>query len=157
MYYLVLRNLGVSQIKANNLETGVYNLTLAAKFAPLDVDAARYMSYAKADIQRNVWLGYAAGLIKVGNDLANSNQPACDILKAYQSARNYLDQHGITDSISIRGDSIDLNAHISYWFPICYPPTPTPTKTLTPTPTIPAPVVTTEPPPTETPTSTPTS
>jgi hypothetical protein len=154
MYYLVLRNLGVAQIKANNLETGVYNLTLAMKFAPLDVDAARYMSYAKADIQRNVWLGYAAGLIKVGNDLANSHQPACDILNAYQAARDYLNQHGITDNITVIGDSTDLNTHISYWFPVCFPPTPTPTRTLTPTLTVP--IVTTEPP-TETPTENPTS
>jgi len=133
LYYQVLRNLGVSQIKNNNLETGVYNLTLAQNFAPLDAEAAQQLSWAKADIQRNVWLGYAAGLIKVGNDLAHSNQPDCDVLKAYQAARDFLDQHGISDSITIRGDSVDLNTKINTWFPICYPPTPTPTITPTPT------------------------
>jgi hypothetical protein len=149
LYYLVLRNLGVAQIKANDLETGIFNLTLAAKFAPLDVDAARYLSYAKADIQTNVWLGYAAGLNKIANDLANSNQSACDILKAYQVTRTFLDQHGISGTITFQGDSADLDSKIKAWFPICHPPTPTPTITPTPTVTEPAPVVTTEPPPVE--------
>jgi hypothetical protein len=160
LYYLVLRNLGVAQIKANDLETGIFNLTLAAKFAPLDVDAARYLSYAKADIQTNVWLGYAAGLNKIANDLANSNQSACDILKAYQVTRTFLDQHGISGTITFQGDSADLDSTIKTWFPICHPPTRTPTITPTPTVTEPAPVVTTEPPPvestTEVPTDTPT-
>ena len=150
LYYMVLRNLGVAQIKANNLEPGIYHLTLAQKFAPLDSEAAKQLSWAKADVQRNVWLGFAEGLIKVGNDLAKSNQPACDILKAYQNARTFLDQHGISDSITLRGDSVDLNTKINTWFPICYPPTETPTITPTPTPTNLVPVITDTPTPTST-------
>ena len=36
MYYFALRNLGVEQIKAGNLEGGIYQLALAERFAPLD-------------------------------------------------------------------------------------------------------------------------
>lgn len=36
MYYFCLRNLGVDMIKAGNLEGGIYQLTLAERFAPLD-------------------------------------------------------------------------------------------------------------------------
>jgi len=36
MYYFALRNLGVDFIQAGNLEGGIYELTLAERFAPLD-------------------------------------------------------------------------------------------------------------------------
>jgi len=36
MYYFALRNLGVDMIKAGNLEGGIYELTLAERFGPLD-------------------------------------------------------------------------------------------------------------------------
>ncbi len=36
MYYFSLRNLGVDLIKAGNLEGGIYELTLAERFGPLD-------------------------------------------------------------------------------------------------------------------------
>jgi len=36
MYYFSLRNLGVDMIKSGNLEGGIYQLTLAERFAPLD-------------------------------------------------------------------------------------------------------------------------
>jgi hypothetical protein len=36
MYYFTLRNLGVDFIQAGNLEGGIYELTLAERFAPLD-------------------------------------------------------------------------------------------------------------------------
>ena len=36
MYYFALRNLGVAFIQAGNLEGGIYELTLAERFAPLD-------------------------------------------------------------------------------------------------------------------------
>ena len=36
MYYFALRNLGVDFIKAGNLEGGIYELTLAERFGPLD-------------------------------------------------------------------------------------------------------------------------
>ena len=36
MYYFALRNLGVDLIQAGNLEGGIYELTLAERFAPLE-------------------------------------------------------------------------------------------------------------------------
>jgi len=39
MYYYSLRNLGVDFIQAGNLEGGIYELTLAERFAPLDSTA----------------------------------------------------------------------------------------------------------------------
>jgi hypothetical protein len=151
-YYLVLRNWGVAQIKANNLETGIYHLTLAQKFAPLDLEALQQLNFARGDIERNVWLGFASGFIKMGNDMATSGQPACDILKEYQTAKDILTQHNISDSITIPGDNEDLNTKINGWFVVCHPPTPTRTITPTPTPTLPEAL-----PPTETPTETPTA
>jgi hypothetical protein len=151
-YYFVLRNLGLAQINTNNLENGVYNLTLAQKFAPLDSEAARSMSWAKANIERNVWISFASEFITIGNNLSRSNQPACDVLHEYQTARNILDQHGVTEGITIWGDKEDLNTKINYWYVICYPPTPTPTLEPTRTATIPVVIIETS---TETPTTSP--
>lgn len=48
MYYLALRNLGVKNILEQGLlEVGIYNLTLAERFAPLDVDAQNYRIWAR--------------------------------------------------------------------------------------------------------------
>lgn len=48
MYYLALRNLGVKNILEDGLlEVGIYNLTLAERFAPLDVDAQNYRIWAR--------------------------------------------------------------------------------------------------------------
>ncbi|TLN12056.1 hypothetical protein FDZ74_10355 [bacterium] len=48
MYYIVLRYRGVEMIlNEGNLEGGIYNLTLAEKFAPIDVDAKSYQTWAR--------------------------------------------------------------------------------------------------------------
>jgi len=48
MYYIALRNLGVQNILEQGLlEVGIYNLTLAERFAPLDVDAQNYRIWAR--------------------------------------------------------------------------------------------------------------
>ncbi|MRR31443.1 hypothetical protein EG834_14220 [bacterium] len=48
LYYIVLRYRGVEMIlNEGNLESGIYNLTLAEKFAPIDVDAASYRTWAR--------------------------------------------------------------------------------------------------------------
>lgn len=48
MYYIVLRYRGVEMIlNEGNLESGIYNLTLAERFAPIDVDAASYRTWAR--------------------------------------------------------------------------------------------------------------
>lgn len=48
MYYIALRYLGVEDIlNRGELEVGIYNLTLAERFAPLDVDAINYRNWAR--------------------------------------------------------------------------------------------------------------
>lgn len=48
MYYIALRYLGVQNIlNEGELEVGIYNLTLAERFAPLDVEAINYRNWAR--------------------------------------------------------------------------------------------------------------
>lgn len=48
LYYVVLRYRGVEMIlNEGNLEGGIYNLTLAEKFAPIDADANSYRTWAR--------------------------------------------------------------------------------------------------------------
>ena len=48
MYYISLRFLGVQNIlNQGELEVGIYHLTLAERFAPLDVDAKNYRVWAR--------------------------------------------------------------------------------------------------------------
>ncbi len=48
MYYIALRFLGIENIlNQGQLEVGIYNLTLAERFAPLDVDAINYRNWAR--------------------------------------------------------------------------------------------------------------
>ena len=48
LYYIVLRYRGVEMIlNEGNLEGGIYDLTLAEKFAPIDADANSYRTWAR--------------------------------------------------------------------------------------------------------------
>lgn len=48
LYYVVLRYRGVEMIlNDGNLEGGIYNLTLAEEFAPIDADAISYRTWAR--------------------------------------------------------------------------------------------------------------
>lgn len=52
MYYLALRNRGVDKLlKQNNLEGGIYDLTLAERFGPLDGLADGYRNFAELYIR----------------------------------------------------------------------------------------------------------
>ncbi len=58
MYYFALRNYGVELItKQGNLEGGIYELTLAENFAPLDRDANGLREGARAYIQASRFYG----------------------------------------------------------------------------------------------------
>lgn len=52
LYYIALRNYGMDQISAGYLENGVYNITLAESFGPID---------AQADNLRNAARSYLSG------------------------------------------------------------------------------------------------
>jgi hypothetical protein len=48
LYYLTLRNRGVQRILAQgNLEPGIYDLALAERFGPLDIEADSYRTWAR--------------------------------------------------------------------------------------------------------------
>lgn len=47
MLYIALRNRGVDKIKSSDLEGGTYDLALAERFGPLDVDASNWRSWAE--------------------------------------------------------------------------------------------------------------
>lgn len=48
MYYIALRNYGLQQINAGYLENGVYNITLAESFGPIDSNADNMRNAARA-------------------------------------------------------------------------------------------------------------
>lgn len=47
LYYAALRNHGIAEIQAGNLESGLYAFALAEDIAPIDVDAESYRSWAR--------------------------------------------------------------------------------------------------------------
>ncbi|MBI3176215.1 MAG: hypothetical protein HYZ25_21025 [Chloroflexi bacterium] len=160
MYYFVLRNYGFDQIVAGNLEGGIYELTLAERFAPLDrtanalrdnarvyligasfwdVDwkqAAEYLSQVNGtglwDGTMNANQRYNYAAMRYGDDLFKSND-MCAAVTQYQNVTN-------------NGGSLDDEAskHYNQAYQICFPPTAVPTEVI-PTDTPPTEVPTTGP------------
>lgn len=147
MYYFALRNYGVNLIQQQgNLEGGIYELTLAERFAPLDRTADGLREGARAYIQAasfyginwqssvqyfaqvangwpSLWDGtmsavqrYQFSLMRYGDQLFNKGQ-ACDAYQQYQTAQ----------SIGNLDAEADKNANQAYQQ--CYPPTAIPTDT----------------------------
>jgi tetratricopeptide (TPR) repeat protein len=151
MYYFALRNYGYDLItKQGNLEGGIYQLTLAERFGPLDRDSnglregARYyiigasfwgLDWAQAvsyfDQVRawgNLWDGsmtsserYWFASMRYGDELFAKNE-FCDAVTQYQNA----------ESIAALDKAANDNWYHAY--SECFPPTPTvgPTATVTP-------------------------
>ena len=169
MYYFALRNLGVDFIQAGNLEGGIYELSLAERFAPLDNtahvlrDNARFYinaaSFWELDWKRTsesfaqlngsgIWDGtmtaterYRVSAMRYGDQLYEESK-FCAAYEQYQGA----EKAGSLDS--------DVAGRAHQAFLACYPPTGTPAPTLEATattdPSVVVPTNTTEPP-TETP------
>lgn len=170
MYYFALRNHGYDLItKQGNLEGGIYYLTLAERFGPLDVNAngvregARYYllgaSFWELNWEQTVsyfsqvysgWPGLWDGTMtssdrfrfasmRYGDELFGQ-QRYCDAVTQYENAQ--------------RVGSLDQLANQNYEqaFIACYPPTATPDPSLLFTPTVetPAETPTDTPPPTDT-------
>ena len=170
MYYFALRNLGVEYIQAGNLEGGIYELSLAERFAPLDHtahvlrDNARFYINAASFWELNwqlaaeyfyqlngsgLWDGtmtaserYRIAAMRYGDELFADGQ-YCDANEQYQSAGQ------LDDDVVGRANKAYLE---------CYPPTGTPAPTTqatatTDTSVVPTntqaapPTATTEPPP----------
>ncbi len=160
MYYFALRNYGVNLIQQQgNLEGGIYELTLAERFAPLDSTATALREGARAYVQAasfygvdwgktvslfaqvasgwpSMWDGsmnatarYKEALMRYGDQLFSQGH-ACDAWTQYETAQGI----GELDQAASR------NANQAYQQ--CYPPTEVPATEAVPS----------EQPPTETPT-----
>ena len=160
MYYYSLRNLGVEFIQAGNLEGGIYELTLAERFAPLDNtahilrDTARaYInaaSFWEVDWQRaaegfyylngsGIWDGtmtgterYRIAAMRYGDELFARTEYCA----AYEQYRLAELAGGLDESSAKLANQA---------YQICYPPTATPEPT----------VIATDPPATEAPSTEP--
>ncbi len=149
MYYFALRNYGVNLIQQQgNLEGGIYELTLAERFGPLDRDANGLREGARAYITAasfygidwhlsvtywaqvasgwpSLWDGtmtasqrYQISLMRYGDDLVRQNQ-FCDAYQQYQAAQAI----GNLDAAAAKGQNQAYQQ--------CYPATATPAETPT--------------------------
>ena len=165
MYYFALRNYGANLIQSGNLEGGIYELTLAERFAPLDNTASALREGARAYIQAasffgvdwhasvqyfaqvasgwpQLWDGtmtasqrYHEALQRYGDQLWKSDE-ACQAYEQYQTAMGIA----ALDAMAAK------NANQAYQE--CYPPTAEPTVASTEAPTSSAPPTETAPAPT---------
>ena len=150
MYYYALRNYGVDLIqKQGNLEGGIYELTLAGGFAPLDHDASALQAGARLYIDAasffgldwataanelqqvytaypSMWDGtmtaaqrYQIAAERYGDQLFAQNK-FCDAVKQYQGAQGI----GTLDQTAAK--------NFKQAFTACYPPTATPVVLPTP-------------------------
>ncbi len=153
MYYFALRNYGVDLItKEGNLEGGVYQLTLAERFAPLEREASGLREGARAYIQASSFFGvdwaqavnyfaqvasgwpsmwdgtmsasqrYQISLMRYGDLLFARNQ-FCDAVQQYQTAQGI----GNLDKAATN--------NFNQAYQTCYPPTETPAPTTVVVPT----------------------
>ncbi len=153
MYYFALRNYGVALIQAGNLEGGIYQLTLAERFAPLDRDANGMREGARTYVEAAAFFGtdwktatnlfqqvasgwpsmwdgtmtasqrYQISLMRYG-DLLFGNKDYCGAYQQYQAAA----------AIAALDQTAAKNSSVSY--SQCYPPTETPVPSeAAPTPT----------------------
>jgi hypothetical protein len=165
MYYLVLRMLGVLQINSGDLESGIYDLTLAERFAPLDREADGSREWARRYLTAAAYWGIDwEAVVNLFEPIA-TNWPylqdingrtaisrfieglirfgdqyvtrgdACNAFHQYQLARDSLSKIGQNETFVLQGDTEDLQAKIARVYIVCYPPTPTPAPTFTITPT----------------------
>ncbi|MCL4528570.1 MAG: hypothetical protein M1282_04065 [Chloroflexi bacterium] len=149
MYYFALRNYGVALIQAGNLEGGIYQLTLAERFAPLDRDANGMRDGARIYIEAAAFFGsdwktsanlfqqvasgwpsmwdgtmtasqrYQISLMRYGDQLFAQSR-FCDAYQEYQAAA----------SIAALDPTAAKNSNQAYQQ--CYPPTATAAPTEEP-------------------------
>jgi tetratricopeptide (TPR) repeat protein len=150
MYYYALRNYGVNLIqKEGNLEGGIYELTLAERFAPLDHDASALRDGARLYIDAASFFGldwataanelqqvytaypalwdgtmtaaqrYQIAAERYGDQLFAQNK-FCDAVKQYQGAQGI----GNLDQTAAK--------NFKQAFSACYPATATPIVIATP-------------------------
>lgn len=165
MYYFALRNYGINLIQQQgNLEGGIYELTLAEHFAPLDNTANAVREGARAYLQASSFYGvdwkqsvayfaqvasgwpslwdgtmsatqrYQESLMRYGDELWRTND-ACGAYEQFQTAA----------SLGNLDDAAAKNANQAYQE--CYPATEVPqAPTAEPKPHVAQPTATSEPP-----------
>ncbi len=165
MYYFALRNYGVYLIQYSNLEGGIYELTLAERFAPLDNTAGGLREGARAYIQASSYFGVdwpraAQNFAQVANGWPALNDGTMSATQRYHislmrygdvlwrsgDACGAYDKYSAAQSISDLDEEAAKNANQAH--EQCYPATEVPTEAATEAPTAEA---TTEVPPVDTP------
>ncbi len=57
LIYLCLRNRGIEKILSGQLESGIYDFTLAEQFGPLDGETENYRNWARLYLLGNAFWG----------------------------------------------------------------------------------------------------
>ncbi len=153
MYYFVLRNYGYDLIvKQGNLEGGIYELTLAERFAPLDKNANGLREGARAYLVASSFWGvnweeavnYLSQVYSGWPGMWDGTMTASQ--RYYYASMRYGDWLFERDEMckaviqfqnaSTIGSLDDVaSKHFNQAFQICYPPTPIPTEIPTEVPT----------------------
>ena len=99
LFYLALRNMGIYNIKAGNLEVGIYQFAVAEQIGPIDKDADSYRQWAKLYVNGYAYWGISgswqivvnnfAELYKIVPDMIDYNN--ISVTKRYAEA---LDNYG---------------------------------------------------------------
>ncbi len=177
MYYFALRNYGYNLITQGNLEGGIYQLTLAERFGPLDRDAnglregARFYiigaSFWELDWEQAVfyfdqvyrgWSGLWDGTMSAAERFRYASMRYADQLVAQERYCDAVTHYQNAQAIGPLDKQASEGFELAY--SICFPATPTFAPTLPATPTIDTSASTPTdtpppPPPTDTPTPTP--
>jgi tetratricopeptide (TPR) repeat protein len=151
LMYIALRNRGMQLISNGEMEEGLYNMSLAERFGPLDRDAMFRQSLAKQYLLANSYIGlnwgraaelfgplcaqgattdscpkYADAAREYGDQLWNANDP-CGAIEQYASS---LDAYRYPELEPTAEHAEEACARASQ-----PPPPPAATETPTPTPT----------------------
>ena len=154
LMYIALRNKGMELISQGQMEEGLFNLSLAERFGPLDRDALFRMTLAKQYLLANSYIGlnwaraselflplceqvatldscrkYAETAWKYGDLLWDADDP-CAASEQYDNAREVWDFPDLEPTAS-KASSVCATQSA----PPPAPPTATPTPSPTPTPT----------------------
>lgn len=152
MYYLALLSQGKKYIQEGNLETGIYYLTLAERFGPLDRDANALREGARAYlVAASFWEIDWAQAYALFEQLVNGFPGLSDGTMSV-SQRFHIAAMRYGDQLFNKGDYMGAcaayeaamrygalekqsNKNYNEAYPICYPPTPTPEIPTLPAPT----------------------
>jgi len=168
LFYLALRMRGVGKIlQTGNLEGGMYDLSLAEKFGPLDAEAGVAREWARLYVfGSSFWEAYPEQAVFYFSQLAAAAPGLTDASGWSAAARLKAAIIQWGDQLALQGDwclaqekyeaalamgfEAMLEAKVNEAALKCAPPTatPTPTVPVTPTLTVPAPTIPVEPSPT---------